>query len=231
MMKLKLFSRCGYNDEEREKYRPLILYEVLNSMRYRTIRHKLTKVTHNNPRHVLELMPALDVPLHEQSDPYRTIILNLPYLSGLEADQVDMSYYPQDVADALRSLWIDDGVKAACQLAQQLEEKISKNAVYFFNSLERLSSKTYIPTDQDIIRMSMKANSVFEINFPVGELCYHLIHPGNWSQRKRWLPMFEDSIDAFIFVANISEYSLWLYEDESAVRPQYSMIPRDYPFI
>jgi guanine nucleotide-binding protein G(i) subunit alpha len=221
MVTLKLFSQGGYSDKEREKYRPLILYEVLNLMRYRTTHHKLTDVTHNNPRHVLELMPALDVPLHEQNDPYRTIILNmpLPHLSGLEVDEVDMSYYPQDVADALRSLWRDDGVKVAYQLAQQREEKISKNAVYFFNSLERLSSKTYIPTDQDIGHMSIKANGVFEVNFTIGELCYRLIHPGNWSQRKTWLPMFEDRIDAFIFVANISEYNLWLYEAKSVVRP------------
>jgi guanine nucleotide-binding protein G(i) subunit alpha len=63
---------------------------------------------------ILEAMPMLDIHLAPQNDSRRDLILSLP-------NQIDDRTMPGDVADSIRGLWIDPGVKEAVRRAREFQ--------------------------------------------------------------------------------------------------------------
>lgn len=124
-----------------------------------------------------------------------------------------------DIADAVRGLWVDPGVKEA--VSRSREFQLNDSAVYYFNSMDRMSSPSYLPTDQDILRSRVKTTGITETTFKVGELTYKLFDVGGQrSERKKWIHCFEN-VTALVFLVSLSEYDQMLYEDESVVCPHF----------
>ena len=115
---------------------------------------------------ILEAMPQLALQLAPQNDARRNIILSLP-------GQIETNYLPRDVADAIRGLWRDPGVKEAVRRSREFQ--LNDSAVYYFNMIDRMAATDYMPTDQDILRSRVKTTGITEATFKVGELTYKLI--------------------------------------------------------
>ncbi|KAG9099064.1 guanine nucleotide-binding protein subunit alpha [Ceratobasidium sp. UAMH 11750] len=197
LKQMKLIHHGGYNNQERESYKEIIFSNTLQSMRA-----------------ILEAMPALDISLQPQNDARRAIIMSLP-------GQMENDSLPHDVADALISLWQDPGVREAVRRSREFQ--LNDSATYYFNSLDRMSSPTYLPTDQDILRSRVKTTGITETNFRVGELTYKLFDVGGQrSERKKWIHCFEN-VTALVFLVSLSEYDQMLYEDESVNRMQEAL--------
>ena len=65
-------------------------------------------------RAILEAMPPLDIYLSPQNDARRTVILSLPV-------QIEGDTMPRDIADAIRGLWRDPGVREAVRRAREFQ--------------------------------------------------------------------------------------------------------------
>lgn len=63
---------------------------------------------------ILEALPQLELQLAPQNDARRNIILSLPV--QIEADSL-----PRDVADAIRGLWRDPGVREAVRRSREFQ--------------------------------------------------------------------------------------------------------------
>lgn len=158
---------------------------------------------------ILEAMPQLDITLSPQNDARRAVVLALPI-------QIEGDVLPRDVVDAVRGLWRDGGVKEAVRRSREFQ--LNDSAVYYFNSIDRMSAPGYLPTDQDILRSRVKTTGITETTFKVGELTYKLFDVGGQrSERKKWIHCFEN-VTALVFLVSLSEYDQMLYEDESVVR-------------
>jgi len=155
---------------------------------------------------ILEAMPQLDISLSPQNDARRAVILALPV-------QIEGDVLPRDVADAIRGLWKDAGVKEAVRRSREFQ--LNDSAVYYFNAIDRMAAPGYLPTDQDILRSRVKTTGITETTFKVGELTYRLFDVGGQrSERKKWIHCFEN-VTALVFLVSLSEYDQMLYEDES----------------
>lgn len=87
----------------------------------------------------------------------------------------------------------------------------------FFDSLDRLFSKDYLPSDQDILRSRLKTTGITETVFDLGNLTYRIFDVGGQrSERKKWIHCFED-VKALLFLVAISGYDQCLVEDKDAV--------------
>jgi guanine nucleotide-binding protein subunit alpha len=165
-------------------------------------------------RAILEAMPQLDIALSPQNDARRAVILSLPM-------QIEAEVLPRDVTDAVRGLWRDPNVKEAVRRSREFQ--LNDSAVYYFNSMDRMSSPDYLPTDQDILRSRVKTTGITETTFKVGELTYKLFDVGGQrSERKKWIHCFEN-VTALVFLVSLSEYDQMLYEDESVNRMQEAL--------
>jgi guanine nucleotide-binding protein G(i) subunit alpha len=157
-------------------------------------------------------MPQLDLSLSPENDACRAVILSLPM-------QIEADVLPRDVADAIHTLWLDPSVKEA--VSRSREFQLNDSAVYYFSSIERMSSPGYMPTDQDILRSSINTTGITEITFKSGTLTYKLCDVGGQrTERKKWIHCFEN-VTALVFVVNLNDYDQMLYEDESVVCPLF----------
>jgi len=197
LKQMKLIHHGGYNEQERESYKEIIFSNTIQSMRA-----------------ILEAMPQLDLSLSPQNDARRAIILSLP-------QQIEAEILPRDVTDAVRGLWRDPATKEAVRRSREFQ--LNDSAVYYFNSMDRMSSSGYVPTDQDILRSRVKTTGITETTFKVGELTYKLFDVGGQrSERKKWIHCFEN-VTALVFLVSLSEYDQMLYEDESVNRMQEAL--------
>ncbi|PAV18416.1 heterotrimeric G alpha subunit B [Pyrrhoderma noxium] len=197
LKQMKLIHHGGYNESERDSYKEIIFSNTIQSMRA-----------------ILEAMPQLDLQLAPQNDARRNVILSLP-------GQIETAALPRDVADAIRGLWRDPGVKEAVRRSREFQ--LNDSAVYYFNQIDRMSDAQYLPTDQDILRSRVKTTGITETMFVVGELTYRLFDVGGQrSERKKWIHCFEN-VTALVFLVSLSEYDQMLYEDESVNRMQEAL--------
>lgn len=197
LKQMKLIHHGGYNNAERESYKEIIFSNTIQSMRA-----------------ILEAMPQLDISLSPQNDARRAAIMAMPM-------QIEADVLPHDVEDAIRGLWKDPGVKEAVRRSREFQ--LNDSAVYYFNSIDRMSAPGYMPTDQDILRSRVKTTGITETNFRVGELTYKLFDVGGQrSERKKWIHCFEN-VTALVFLVSLSEYDQMLYEDESVNRMQEAL--------
>ncbi|KAJ7926205.1 G-protein alpha subunit [Mycena leptocephala] len=189
LRQMKFLHSEGYSARERDAYKEIIFSNIVASMRA-----------------VLEAMPQLDLALSPINDAHRAIVLSLP--AQIEADTL-----PRDIADSVRGLWRDPGVKEAVRRSEQFH--LNDSALYYFNSIDRIAAVNYVPTDQDIIRSRVKTTGLTEMTFRVGELTYKMLYLGGQrSERRKWLHCFEN-VNAVLFCASLSDYDQMLYEDES----------------
>ncbi|PSS06862.1 hypothetical protein PHLCEN_2v3520 [Hermanssonia centrifuga] len=197
LKQMKLIHNGGYNDSERESYKEIIFSNTIQSMRA-----------------ILEAMPQLDIQLSPQNDARRSIVLGLPM-------QLEGDILPDNIADAVRGLWKDQGVREA--VGRSREFQLNDSAVYYFNAIDRMANSSYMPTDQDILRSRVKTTGITETTFKVGELTYKLFDVGGQrSERKKWIHCFEN-VTALVFLVSLSEYDQMLYEDESVVSTNLSI--------
>jgi len=197
LKQMKLIHHGGYNEQERDSYKEIIFSNTIQSMRA-----------------ILEALPGLGINIDPANDARRALVMSLP-------GQIEGDVLHPDISDAVRGLWNDPRIRDAVRRAREFQ--LNDSAVYYFNSLERMSTPGYMPTDQDILRSRVKTTGITETTFRVGELTYKLFDVGGQrSERKKWIHCFEN-VTALVFLVSLSEYDQMLYEDESVNRMQEAL--------
>ena len=88
----------------------------------------------------------------------------------------------------------------------------------YFQDINRLFAKDYVPSDQDILRARLRTTGISETIFDLGQLTYKMFDVGGQrSERKKWIHVF-DNVQVVLFLAAISGYDQVLVEDRNGVR-------------
>ncbi|KAI8912278.1 guanine nucleotide binding protein, alpha subunit [Powellomyces hirtus] len=198
LKQMKLIHDNGYSSEERETFREIVFSNTVQSMRV-----------------ILEAMQFMGIPLANPSnDAHRAVIMELPH-------QIEAEVFPAEVAAAVKTLWVDDGVQAC--FARSREYQLNDSAKYYFDSIDRIATPDYVPTDQDVLRSRVKTTGITENTFHIGDLTYRMFDVGGQrSERKKWIHCFEE-VTAIVFLVAISEYDQVLVEDETVNRMQEAL--------
>jgi guanine nucleotide-binding protein G(i) subunit alpha len=131
-------------------------------------------------------------------------------------NQIEAEVFPPDIAESIKLLWADAGVQSCFDRSR--EYQLNDSAKYYFDSVARISTPDYSPSDQDVLRSRVKTTGITETKFQVGDLVYRMFDVGGQrSERKKWIHCF-DSVTAIIFLVAISAYDQVLVEDETVVR-------------
>lgn len=87
----------------------------------------------------------------------------------------------------------------------------------FFQDIDRLFAKDFLPTDQDILRTRLRTTGISETIFELGNLTYKMVDVGGQrSERKKWIHVF-DNVQVVLFLVAISGYDHVLVEDRNGV--------------
>eukprot|EP01084_Bolivina_argentea_P212523 361236_1 len=119
----------------------------------------------------------------------------------------------QAVAENIEIFWKEDAIKEIFKGCSKL--KIDDSTSYFFDNVRRIATRSYIPTDQDILLVRHRTTGVIEQKVLIHQHNYHIFDVGGTkSERKKWIHCFED-VAAVIFTASLSCYDAVMFEDDT----------------
>lgn len=188
---MRLIHTSGFSIAERAQYRQLVFANMLTSMRT-----------------MLEAMEVLEIPLEvDDNDAHIDLLIEERELGVHER-------MPQEYYAPFRDMWADAGVQVAARRGN--EYALHDNVHYFFNQLDRLFEREYLPSDQDILHCRLKTTGISETIFKLKDLTYRMFDVGGQrSERKKWIHCFEN-VTALLFMVAISGYDQCLVEDKDA---------------
>jgi guanine nucleotide-binding protein G(i) subunit alpha len=196
---MTIIHKTGYSDEERKDYIPVILSNAILSL-----------------GNILRAMPSLN-PKIDFKDPGRQQDCD-NFLTFMETSETEL---PKEMAEQMKRLWNDEGVKVAFGRAN--EYQLNDSAQYYLDDLERISLPNYLPNEQDVLRSRVQTTGIVEQNFSHKDLHFRMFDVGGQrSERRKWIHCFE-GVTAIIFCASLSAYDLKLAEDEEMNRMHESM--------
>lgn len=138
----------------------------------------------------------------------------------------------------VKALWMDETVRAVLEKRRM---RVEDSAGFFLNDLDRIATRTYEPSDDDIIRARLRTVGVQEYRIKFGpEPGSHILGNvggtsvfgnewiiydvgGSRTLRHAWLPYFE-GVNAIIFLAPISCFDERLLEDPAVNRLEDSFL-------
>ncbi|ORY01846.1 guanine nucleotide-binding protein alpha subunit [Basidiobolus meristosporus CBS 931.73] len=197
LKQMRLIHQNGFDEEERETFKEIIYCNTVQSMYV-----------------ILEAMENIGIPLADPENAVHALVI-------LEHPRVDGRTLPTDIAEAIKHLWKDEGVRECFKRSREFQ--LNDSAIYYFDSIDRIASPDYNPTDQDVLRSRIKTTGITETIFHVGEYTYRMLDVGGQrSERKKWIHCFEN-VTTIIFLVAISEYDQVLIEDASVNRMQEAL--------
>ena len=126
----------------------------------------------------------------------------------------------------MKALWTNPTVQ---QLLALRRTRLEDSAGFFLNDIDRVASRDYTPSDDDIVRARLRTMGVQEYRFFFEKgseagtewLMYDV--GGTRSLRQAWTPYFDD-VNAIIFLAPISCFDEKLAEDHRVNRLEDSFL-------
>ncbi|KAF8882730.1 guanine nucleotide-binding protein subunit alpha [Infundibulicybe gibba] len=185
--KMRLVHHGGYNNQERESYKEIIISNTILYMRA-----------------VLDEIPKLGISVTPQNNTCCATIMTLP---------MQITEIPQEAVRAIQSLRQDPAIIEAIRRSHEL--KLHDSAVYYLNAINRIAAPGYLPSDQDILRSTTTKAGIRETTFKVGELAYRFFDPGQQGRDwRKWIHCFE-GVNALVFLVKLSGYDQTLHENKS----------------
>jgi len=116
----------------------------------------------------------------------------------------------------IQTFWTDPAIQEVYSMGPRYH--LTDSTGYFFEQIETICRKDYIPSFQDIIRCRIRTTGIVELEFQVENHIFKLFDVGGQrNERKKWIHCF-DQVTAVIFVAALSSYDQMLIEDDKVNR-------------
>lgn len=129
--------------------------------------------------------------------------------------------YPTEFYEHTEALWKDKGVQATYERSN--EYQLIDCAKYFLDQVDVIKRPDYTPTEQDILRCRVLTSGIFETQFQVDKVNFHMFDVGGQrDERRKWIQCFND-VTAIIFVTACSSYNMVLREDPTQNRLKESL--------
>mmetsp|Transcript_15440 Transcript_15440/g.19114 ORF Transcript_15440/g.19114 Transcript_15440/m.19114 type:complete len:381 (+) Transcript_15440:305-1447(+) len=91
---------------------------------------------------------------------------------------------------------------------------------YYMDRIEQVCQPGYSPTNEDILRSRVRTTGVVQEKFQMGEARFEMYDVGGQrNERRKWIHSFEN-VTTVMFVAAVSEYNQYLYEDNNKHRQE-----------
>jgi len=115
-----------------------------------------------------------------------------------------------------KNLWRDPGIQHT--FTNRSKFQINDSAKYFFDRLDQISARDFVPNDMDVLRSRVRTLGIVESAFEIDGNKFRMFDVGGQrNERKKWIHCFEN-VTAVLFVGVLSEYDQVLYEDATVNR-------------
>jgi len=189
----------GFTEKDKKSYIPIIFRNLVACI------EELAKQSIELPKKETSLSECLVTdPLAKQSLQY---IMEMKYEDGTMTTEIVKN---------IKILWADKSIKNTYDHRSKFQ--LNDSAEYFLDKVEELASPSYVPSEQDILRVRVRTTGIVENEFIIDKNRFKMIDVGGQrNERKKWIHCFEN-VTAVLFVVDISAYDRMLYEDEKVNR-------------
>ncbi|KAJ8402033.1 hypothetical protein AAFF_G00372680 [Aldrovandia affinis] len=189
---MRIIHGSGYSVEERRAFTKLVYQNIFISMQA-----------------MIQALKTLNIPFVDDQN-----ILYAQTLNEVEVGQVS-TLQPKHM-DAIRRVWSDHGIQQC--YARRREYHLSDSTKYYLSALDRIDSRSYIPTVEDILRVRVPTSGIIEYPFDLDNVIFRMVDVGGQrSERRKWIHSFE-KVTSIIFLVALSEYDQVLIESDSENR-------------
>ncbi|KAL8994722.1 MAG: hypothetical protein Q9169_005386 [Polycauliona sp. 2 TL-2023] len=199
LKQMRIIYSEGFHLEERKEVRQVIFSNMV--VAFKIIAEEMREI-------------GMDYEIPESHEHERVI-------AAAEDIGTEDSFPPQGLP-AMKALWHDPSVQATIRRGN--EYALHDNIQYYYDNIDRLFAKDYLPNDQDVLRSRLRTTGITETLFELGQLKYHMFDVGGQrSERKKWVHCFE-GVHCLMFVAALSGYDQCLVEDKTANQMQEALL-------
>ncbi|TPX73948.1 hypothetical protein CcCBS67573_g04787 [Chytriomyces confervae] len=118
---------------------------------------------------------------------------------------------PEELVNAIKILWEDSGVQYC--FSRSSEYQLMDSCAYVMSDPVRICSAEYKPTEEDILRVRIMTVKINEVKFSAQGTTFQVVDVGGQrSERKKWIPYFEDA-RAIIYMVALNSYDQTCFED------------------
>ncbi|XP_043478758.1 guanine nucleotide-binding protein G(q) subunit alpha isoform X4 [Leptopilina heterotoma] len=193
---MRIIHGSGYSDEDKRGFIKLVFQNIFMAMQSMIRAMDLLKIQYGDSSNIekAELVRAVD---------FETVTtFESPYV------------------EAIKDLWADAGIQECYD--RRREYQLTDSAKYYLMEIDRVAAPSYLPTEQDILRVRVPTTGIIEYPFDLEEIRFRMVDVGGQrSERRKWIHCFEN-VTSIIFLVALSEYDQILFESENENRMEES---------
>jgi len=134
----------------------------------------------------------------------------------------DASAISPEIAENLKKAWNEPGMQQTWNRRYMLQ--VQDSLKYFIENIDRIATSGYIPSVDDVMHVRIKTTGIVEESLTMEDRPFKLVDVGGQrSERRKWLNCFSE-VTGLIFVASLTAYNQFLYEDEKVNRLKESLM-------
>ncbi|KAM4532239.1 guanine nucleotide-binding protein G(q) subunit alpha-like [Fundulus diaphanus] len=193
---MRIIHGCGYTDDDRRGFTRLIYENIFTAMQA-----------------MIQAMSTLQISYDDENNK-----ANADLVCGVEAESLET--LRTQYVDALKRLWSDPGIQNC--YSRRREYQLSDSTKYFMTDLDRIADPSYLPVEQDILRVRVPTTGIIEYPFDLENVIFRMVDVGGQrSERRKWIHCFE-KVTSIMFLVALSEYDQVLAESTHENRMEES---------
>jgi len=206
---LRLLHGNGLKDKERMNYKPNIYQNIVVGMK--------ALLEANS-----ELLGDGDEEIDHKEEEQPTNYVRCDAKLAEYIDELDEAApISAASADYLKKAWQDKGMQQTWieRSKFQLEDSLK----YYMENIDRIAQEGYIPSKDDVMHVRICTTGIIQENLTMEGRPFVIVDVGGQrSERRKWIQCFDD-VTGLIFVASLTAYNQFLFEDESVNRLDESL--------
>uniref|UniRef100_A0A8C1IMK3 Guanine nucleotide-binding protein subunit alpha n=1 Tax=Cyprinus carpio TaxID=7962 RepID=A0A8C1IMK3_CYPCA len=193
---MRIIHGTGYTDEDKRGFTKLVYQNIFTSMQSMIRATETLKIGYKYEQNKANAMLVKEVDIEKVSS------FNQPYIS------------------AIKMLWTDPGIQEAYD--RRREYQLSDSTKYYLSDLDRIAEPSYLPTQQDVLRVRIPTTGIIEYPFDLQSIIFRMVDVGGQrSERRKWIHCFEN-VTSIMFLVALSEYDQVLVESDNENRMEES---------
>ncbi|NP_001038501.1 guanine nucleotide-binding protein subunit alpha-11a [Danio rerio] len=177
---MRIIHGTGYTDEDKRGYTKLVYQNIFTSMQA-----------------MIRATEHLKIPFRFEDNKKNALLVR-------EVDVEKVCSFEQPYVAAINKLWMDPGIQEAYD--RRREYQLSDSTKYYLNDLERISSRGYMPTQQDVLRVRVPTTGIIEYPFDLENIIFSYLSDLERISDPSYLPTQQDVLRVRIPTTGIIEY-------------------------
>ncbi|XKL59918.1 hypothetical protein PGB90_000934 [Kerria lacca] len=175
---MRIIHGSGYSEEDKRGFIKLVYQNIFMAMQSMIRAMDLLKIQYD------------DSSCNEKAELIRSV------------DFETVTSFESPFVEAIKDLWADAGIQECYD--RRREYQLTDSAKYYLQEIDRVASPSYLPTEQDILRVRVPTTGIIEYPFDLEEISY--LSDLERIEKADYLPTEQDILRARVPTTGILEY-------------------------